>query len=260
MKKIILFLMCFVLLFVMIGCGNKDAPTNIPNETINLPTEEVAGETTVSTEPNQSDVELENGRENVLENQNSDEESETPNVKPTESTTNDKTEIIPTETEKIENKEQTEETNIENTVPEETKKAETPQINTDHTPSAIELEVLTLMNEKRANEGLPALTYNNTIYDCGVIRANECLTKWSHTRPNGTQYWTVFEDCNKKITTCCGENLAKIFTSAEQIVEVLMNSEGHKKNILYKDFTSVCITILKDEDGYYYMSQLFMGK
>ena len=129
---------------------------------------------------------------------------------------------------------------------------------TNHTPTEIELEVLRLINIEREKAGVGKLTYNGAIYDCGVIRANECLITWSHTRPNGEKYWTVFTECGKTITTCCGENLAKNFISAEQVVEFLMNSEGHRNNILYKDFTSVCITILKDDDGYFYMSQLFM--
>ena len=131
--------------------------------------------------------------------------------------------------------------------------------NAPHTPTAIEQQILDLINAEREKAGLAPLTYNADIYECAVIRANEALEVWSHTRPDGTKYWTVYEECGKKITNCCGENLAKTFKDPVQIVQMLMESEGHRKNILYEDFKSVCIVVLVDERGYYYMSQCFMG-
>ena len=268
MKKLLLFLFCGILIFTLVGCNqNKNtSPNDVLDEATNSKIEEVAGETTIPTNNENYDKDNVDNTE-ITENESTDKTTD----ETTDNIINEKVEEKPAKTEKPkeENKIETEkvEKPIEPTEPinkdtakepENTEPVVTPA--TDHTPTTIELEVLELMNKERAEEGLSALTYNATIYDCGVIRANECLIKWSHTRPNGTQYWTVFEECDKKITTCCGENLAKTFTSAEQIVEVLMNSEGHRKNILYKDFTSVCITILKDNEGYYYMSQLFMGK
>ncbi len=265
MKKLLLFSFCVILIVALVGCGqNKEVlPENVVDETTNETINEIAGETTIPTDNEDLNQDVPNNTETseneTAENTTDENKNETINETIGETTEEKPTEVEKpksenTETEKVEKPNDTK--NEETTIEPET----TQPITTDHIPTEIELEVLKLMNQERAKEGLSALTYNSTIYDCGVIRANECLTKWSHTRPDGTQYWTVFEECDKKITTCCGENLAKTFTSAEQIVEVLMNSEGHRKNILYKDFTSVCITILKDNEGYYYMSQLFMGK
>lgn len=262
MKKFMLFLMCMILVFIMTGCGkNNDTPIQTDEtvveiaENTNTSIEKVAGETTVSINNESIEKTAESiGDSDIDTNEQEKRPEETEISK--NINTSEKEEIIKSETKQETVK--TNETVIDNA---ENLKSEYNAPSTPiHTPTAIELKILNLMNQERAKEGLPALTYNSTIYDCGVIRANECLIKWSHTRPNGTQYWTVFEDCNKEITTCCGENLAKTFSTAEQIVDVLMKSDGHRKNILHKDFVSVCITVLVDENGYYYMSQLFMGR
>lgn len=139
---------------------------------------------------------------------------------------------------------------------ENTKKKETVIL---HTPTTMELEVLAYMNEYRVQNGLSELTYNADIYECAKIRAEESLVLWSHTRPDGTDFWTVFEECGKEIIDITGENLANKFTDTKDIVERLINSEGHRENILNERFHTVCIAIIENENGKYVMAQLFMG-
>ena len=42
-----------------------------------------------------------------------------------------------------------------------------------------------------------------------------------------------------------GENLGKSFKTPEEIMGALMNSKGHRENILNKNFTHICVAIIE---------------
>lgn len=128
-----------------------------------------------------------------------------------------------------------------------------------HIPTEIERQVLDCMNSERAKEGIAPLTYYGNTYVCAEKRAQETMSLWSHTRPNGKPSYTVYEDFGFVLEVRAGENLAKDFKTAEQIVAKLMTSEGHRKNIMQPEYHRVCICVLKGENGYYHMTQLFLG-
>lgn len=122
----------------------------------------------------------------------------------------------------------------------------------------LEVEVLKLMNEQRALVGIEPLSADYVFYDCAKTRADECLVEWSHTRPDGRPYYTVFDDFEfTQHIQVVGENLAKKFKTPEQIVACLMASTGHRENILNPNFTQVTICIVPFGEQYYAMSQLF---
>ena len=125
----------------------------------------------------------------------------------------------------------------------------------------MEQRIFDLVNEARVENGRKELTYNGEIYECSQLRAQEATVLWSHTRPNGGAFNTVFDEfgiSTKGYTV--GENLGRNFDTAERIMEALMNSEGHRNNILFEGFDSVCIAVAADENGVLHVSQLFMGK
>lgn len=105
--------------------------------------------------------------------------------------------------------------------------------------AAFAQEVLSLCNAERKKEGLAALKRGNaTLQACADIRAGEAQKSFSHTRPNGKDFYNIFEE--KKLTYgFCGENLAqygaKAFT-AESLVQGWMNSPSHRQNILSANF------------------------
>jgi uncharacterized protein YkwD len=88
-----------------------------------------------------------------------------------------------------------------------------------------------------------------------LIRAEEIIQSFSHTRPNGTKFYTVFEGLYDY--RMIGENLAAGFTSASSVVSGWMNSEGHRANILKEDYTEIGIGIKKDSAGRLYWVQIF---
>ena len=106
------------------------------------------------------------------------------------------------------------------------------------------------VNEIRAKAGLEELSWDKNLETVASVRAKECSQKFSHTRPNGSQWYTV----NSKIQG--GENLAFGFDNANDCVNAWMDSPTHRDNILYNEFEKVAISIY-EENGTYYWSEQF---
>ena len=119
-------------------------------------------------------------------------------------------------------------------------------------------DVLTLVNEERANYGLPALTWGTTCEAAAQKRAEESVIKYDHTRPDGSSWETVCKSPNGGVA---GENLAAGNTavSPETVVQTWMNSETHRNNILSDKFTKVAVGFVFDPNAPYktYWSQFF---
>ena len=79
-------------------------------------------------------------------------------------------------------------------------------------------DALALVNAKRAENGLAELTWSNGLESCAMVRAQEAASKFSHTRPNGRDWYTV----NSELMW--GENLAKGYDSAQSVVDAWMAS------------------------------------
>ncbi|MBR5914616.1 MAG: hypothetical protein IKZ58_09715 [Selenomonadaceae bacterium] len=119
-------------------------------------------------------------------------------------------------------------------------------------------EILDLVNTERANVGLSALSLSNTLNYCAAIRADELTTYYSHTRPDGTSCFTVFDDLGYSYLTAA-ENIAAGQTSTEEVMNAWMNSTGHRANILNSKVTELGIGFAYDSDSdyKYYWTQLF---
>lgn len=103
---------------------------------------------------------------------------------------------------------------------------------------AMRSEILRLVNEARAQQGLGALTTTPALTEAAQTRAEELNTLYSHTRPDGTQCFTVLDE--KGVTyRAAGENIAMGYTKAQHVFDGWMNSSGHRQNILNGDFTQI---------------------
>lgn len=117
-------------------------------------------------------------------------------------------------------------------------------------PAGEDGNMIRLLNETRVANGLNALVYDATLYSVADIRLNEISTYFSHTRPDGTEFYTVSSAVD-------GENLSKFGAGdAASSFTGFMNSAGHRENILYSGFTRVaCKKAVID--GIVYWVQLF---
>ena len=118
-------------------------------------------------------------------------------------------------------------------------------------------ELFYLTNTARIENSVSSLDYNFDLQDAANLRAKEAAEKFSHTRPDGTNFDTAI-DIDYKL---CGENIVKAESpkvAATVLMDAWMNSQGHKDNILLYDYMSIAIGIYID-DTTTYAVQLFIG-
>ncbi|MCR5369849.1 MAG: CAP domain-containing protein [Clostridium sp.] len=110
---------------------------------------------------------------------------------------------------------------------------------------------LALVNNQRAAGGLGGLTWNDALANAAQVRAQECKDKFSHQRPNGTDWWTVDS------SIMFGENLAKNYFDANTVVQAWMDSPSHRENIMNGKFMTVGVAAYQAPDGSWYWAQAF---
>jgi len=110
--------------------------------------------------------------------------------------------------------------------------------------------ILDLVNAQRAAAGLPGLTWNDTLAESARIRSSEIVVKWSHTRPDGSAWYTAGSQ------TEMGENLAFGQSTTQQVIDEWMASPGHAENILRSTFTQMGVSCYYC-NGTYYWAQHF---
>ena len=120
-------------------------------------------------------------------------------------------------------------------------------------------EVVRLTNIERANQGLSALSGSNSLLNSAAMtRAVEIITNYSHTRPNGSSCFTVFDDVGLSYGAA-GENIYSTPASPQAEVSGWMNSEGHKSNILNSNYKSIGVGVAMDSNGTLHWVQMFIG-
>lgn len=97
-------------------------------------------------------------------------------------------------------------------------------------------EVFNLTNQERANNGLPAYSWDSNMASYSDRRAKEIVTDYSHNSAGGN--WSV------------GENIAEGETSASEVVNDWMNSAGHKANILSDVSTKTSVSCYVEKFTY----------
>ena len=110
---------------------------------------------------------------------------------------------------------------------------------------------LELVNSRRADAGLGPLDWDERLVQAAMVRAQEAADNFSHTRPNGTDWWTV----NSAIMF--GENLAKGYYNADTVVQAWMDSPTHRANIESGNFNTVGVAIFQAPNGSWYWAQAF---
>ena len=106
-------------------------------------------------------------------------------------------------------------------------------------------EAFDIVNQIRADNGLGTLTWDSGLVEPAKIRAAEASITWSHTRPDGSAWYTVSGNIQ-------GENLAKGYDSAQDAVNAWMASQGHKENILRGSFTRSAIAFFNTDNGWFW--------
>ncbi|MBR2773519.1 MAG: hypothetical protein IKD73_00845 [Selenomonadaceae bacterium] len=119
------------------------------------------------------------------------------------------------------------------------------------------VEVLNLVNAERARVGVAPLRLADDLQEESAIRAREIVQSFSHTRPDGSDCFTVMRNRGRT----CGENIAAGHASAVETVEQWMSSDGHRENILNPNFRELGVGYAYEDYSTYhhYWVQLFRG-
>lgn len=107
------------------------------------------------------------------------------------------------------------------------------------------------INASRKDSGLSILTRNARLDKAANVRLNEIMTSFSHTRPNGKQFYSVDSDVIN------GENIAYGMCDATLTHTRFMNSAGHRENILNSTYKSVGVAAIRPEGCPTYWVVLF---
>ncbi|MDR0221289.1 MAG: CAP domain-containing protein, partial [Lachnospiraceae bacterium] len=100
-------------------------------------------------------------------------------------------------------------------------------------------EIVRLVNVERTSRGLKALSGSYTaLNNAANKRAQEIGTHYSHTRPNGTSWFTVLAEYG--ITDAyAGENIYSSPATPAAAMKGWMDSSGHRANILNPEYNTI---------------------
>ena len=105
-------------------------------------------------------------------------------------------------------------------------------------------DVVTLTNENRTDDGLPALAENPLLMQAAQDKANDMAANsyYAHVSPDGKSplYWLQLVGYHY---LNAGENLVIDRTTSEQVVDAWMASPDHRANILRPQFTEVGVGV-----------------
>lgn len=124
--------------------------------------------------------------------------------------------------------------------------------------ASVEQEVIKLINVERANAGLPALKNDWELARVAESKSQDMHDKkyFDHTSPTYGSPFAMMKTYGITYKSA-GENIAQGQKSAAEVVKAWMNSEGHRANILSKNFTHIGVGYVKDGN---YWTQMFIQK
>lgn len=121
------------------------------------------------------------------------------------------------------------------------------------------IEVAFLVNSYRLENGLNPVYVTPYLCDVARVRARECISRWGHTRPDGTKYFTVI-DYDMVPYSRILENIAAGVQTPEDAMKEWINSPEHNAALLNPDLTHMGMGVAYEQNSEYgfYWSQLFI--
>jgi uncharacterized protein YkwD len=105
-------------------------------------------------------------------------------------------------------------------------------------------ELLNYTNQQRQLQGLKPLAENSELNVAAQRKAADMLTNnyWAHNSPSGTTPWSFISGAGYDYVYA-GENLARGFNSAKDVVNAWMASPDHRANILSPNYRDVGFSV-----------------
>ena len=105
-------------------------------------------------------------------------------------------------------------------------------------------QLVVLTNEKRQENGDLPLVLNDGLSQAAANKATDMFNKnyWSHNAPDGTTPWVFIKAAGYNYTYA-GENLARGYNNASDVVNAWMASPEHRQNMLSPNYQNVGFSI-----------------
>ncbi|HVL12119.1 MAG TPA: CAP domain-containing protein [Gemmata sp.] len=137
--------------------------------------------------------------------------------------------------------------------------------------TAMELEIIRLVNSYRAANGLGALTANGRLNAAAELHSLDMAAIGSVYGANVGMQHTLFGTTRPEVvhrlaaagydswtySYAWGENIAYGYTSARAVMTAWMESPGHRANILSNSFSEIGVSVVRGSDGILYFTQNF---
>jgi len=124
--------------------------------------------------------------------------------------------------------------------------------------SAYEKEVVRLVNEERARNGMKALTIDSDLCRVARVKSQDMKNNnyFAHQSPTYGSPFDMMERFGISYRSAA-ENIAKGQTTPKAVVNAWMNSQGHRKNILSSSYTHIGVGHVASGN---YWTQMFVGR
>lgn len=130
----------------------------------------------------------------------------------------------------------------------------------DSNVSAVEREVVRLVNAEREKQGLKPLALDSKLSSIAGKKSQDMKDNnyFSHQSPTYGSPFDMLKQFGVSYSTA-GENIAAGQRSAKVVVDGWMNSQGHRENILNASFTKIGVGYVSGGSYGSYWTQLFTG-
>lgn len=112
--------------------------------------------------------------------------------------------------------------------------------------------VIEQTNERRATLGLPPLELNRELTNAALAKGEHMFANqyWAHVAPDGTDPWYFIRGANYTYQVA-GENLARDFSTTDDMVAAWMASPTHRANIMNPKYKEIGIAVIDGQlQGY----------
>jgi uncharacterized protein YkwD len=125
--------------------------------------------------------------------------------------------------------------------------------------ASLEEAAFALTNTERGRAGCPALKFNAKVRNAARNHSKDMAAKryFSHTGKDKSDPGDRLQRAGYDASRGWAENIAYGYRTAEAVMTGWMGSDGHRKNILNCDLTTLGVGVAKSSDGTLYWTQDF---
>lgn len=100
-------------------------------------------------------------------------------------------------------------------------------------------------NAQRQGAGLSPLTLNSQLSQAAAAKAQDMFAKgyWAHNSPTGATPWSFISGAGYRYVVA-GENLAKNFSSSQDVINAWMASPTHRENMVKSSYKEVGFAVV----------------